>query len=93
MGWTFTAVTIAWVFFRADNINDALTYISLWTDNLLPLTMKSKLLLVAIFCVIDFLASRQHKIPVKLENALWIVIVSLLLVWRTQSSPFIYFNF
>ena len=28
MGWTFTAVTIAWVFFRAANVRQAFEYLS-----------------------------------------------------------------
>ena len=35
MGWTFTAVTIAWVFFRADSLEHAVTYLTHPFDNLI----------------------------------------------------------
>ena len=99
MGWTFTAVTIAWVFFRADNIGLASQYLAQWTE-LSGNTPSSRMLLSAMgpmSAVTGDWFLQENKLYSErkwLRWGIYIAIATLILFsWSDESTQFIYFQF
>ena len=99
MGWTFTAVTIAWVFFRADNIGLASQYLAQsaqgfeWPEGNKTTALAS----VAILLMVDWDLTRQKPLQLsryaKWPFALILTIVTLSFLARSNQASFIYFQF
>lgn len=96
---TFILVTLAWVFFRAENMSHAFDYLSMiFTDfNFTDEILYKKLIISYIlpFVIIDFLVMSQIKLPRKL---LWLIIlvgIEIICIHALESSSqeFIYFDF
>ena len=99
MGWTFTAVTIAWVFFRADNIGLASQYLAQWTE-LSGNTSSSRMLLSAMgpmAAVAGDWFLRENKLYSERKWLRWGVYIAtatvILFSWSDESTQFIYFQF
>ncbi len=97
---TFTAVAIAWVFFRADSAMNAFGYLKRIATNLngslLQLEWKKELLLYVIpLFVLDFLYFKKVKVPVWLKYVLLLVGFEMVVIHllKTSSQEFIYFDF
>ena len=101
MGWTFTAVTIAWVFFRADGIADATSYLAHPFTNFLEGGVRRAwpaILAVSMLIVIDF-ALQRRSAPKWFESRLLRIVaygfIGTLIALRFEraSASFIYFQF
>ena len=103
---TFTIVTIAWVFFRADNVSTALnllqTLLLKITNNPNSLVEmpegKKALLFIAILIIIDWCMrhnERQLKVPKKrfARYLIYFVMFYLIITQIKGESSFIYFQF
>ncbi len=92
--YTFSVVTIAWVFFRADTIRDAVSYIahinSLSIDPL-SFIMLSDILLIIALVVLDYLRYKK----IKIHFLIWLLMVLAILgaLNRDVQAEFIYFQF
>src|SRR5690606_25487980 len=99
---TFTITVIAWIFFRASSVTEALSYlngmasksiISMPTIDIKPIAF------IAILVLVEWLQrSKQHG----LENinkylivrwCIYILIISFIVLFGAQSQSFIYFQF
>ena len=101
MGWTFTAVTIAWVFFRADGIADATSYLAHPFTNFLEGGVRRAwpaILAVSMLIAIDF-ALQRRSAPKWFESRLLRIVaygfIGTLIALRFEkaSASFIYFQF
>ena len=105
MAWTFTAVTIAWVFFRADNIEHAFLYLQSWgrmPTPEMPIDHVSKTTLawIGIAVGVDWL-HRNGEVPAlwrkpKVKAVRWLIYGwAIWLCLKNFSNPaeFIYFQF
>ncbi len=104
---TFLLVTIAWVFFRADNLGVAWNYISnMFSGNFSSFSMflkSSKMLLltaIVLFSIItmlifEFFAFRNNKVEVALSPVKTVLVMLLILFLGVfkNSADFIYFQF
>jgi hypothetical protein len=101
---TFTFVTIAWVFFRAETLGDAVGYIYNIVKDLSPYDggYKKEFLLIIIFVIIDYSIRKDSRI-IKFNrsnliiNILWYSFLIISIVefykWNQDTSTFIYFEF
>ena len=102
---TFFLTTIAWVFFRAENITHAITYIKdifsaslLQKPEILPFNV---IAFILVFVVIEWLQrDKQHaleldgiKIPRLVRFAFYYVIIAVIFLFGGQQQEFIYFQF
>ncbi|WP_438423354.1 MBOAT family O-acyltransferase [Aquimarina macrocephali] len=91
---TFAVVTLAWIFFRADSIQDAISYImkinSFKMDGL-SFIMFSDIILIIILLVLDFMRYKQMKI----HFIMWILMALAIVgsLNREVQAEFIYFQF
>ena len=99
MGWTFTAVTIAWVFFRADNIELAGHYLANWAD-ISGNAPSSRMLLSALGPMAAFAGDwllRENKLYSEWKWLRWGVYIALAIIilfsCSDESTQFIYFQF
>lgn len=102
---TFLLVMIGWVFFRANNINDAFSALSMMAHPLAPLyTGEGKAILLMCFLMIAILVGysiivekygeihfRQNRLVYTMIDAL--LIVTILMFASFESGQFIYFQF
>ncbi|MFM7024102.1 MAG: MBOAT family O-acyltransferase [Flavobacteriales bacterium] len=99
---TFAFVTLAWIFFRADNLSVAVDYIghiatSLYSD---PLQSLSKSVYKTLLCAIIIIVAdwqfrrndRKLKIPTTISFLMGILIIYFML-YSDSDNNFIYFNF
>lgn len=103
IGFTFMIVTLAWVFFRAETITDALQYIKIiFSESLftIPDVPKKMVLFLFLYMVVEWLQrNRDHVldiayIPSKmLRMAIYYFIVFLTFYFAGDLQPFIYFQF
>lgn len=105
IGLTFFLTLIAWVFFRADSITDALNYISgIFSYSLfsIPVVFPRKfLLLVGLFMLTEwFQREKQHAlqfdqihIPLFVRRTLYYAIIIIILWFGGAQQEFIYFQF
>ena len=91
---TFTVVTIAWVFFRANSINDAILYIgkinSIKVDSLSFINIYDWALVLTLF-VMDYIVYKKIKINI----VIWLIMIIAIIgsLNREIQSEFIYFQF
>lgn len=104
---TFLLVTLAWVFFRADNVGIAVDYIfRMFRGNFTSLAFflqGSKMILltaivvfaILIMLVFEFLAFRKDKVEVVLSPMNTVIVMLLILFMGVFKNPadFIYFQF
>lgn len=101
---TFLMVVIAWIFFRAENITDAFSY--LWgIFNLsffsIPSFGLSGLVYVFILFVIEWVSRKKnHPLQLLVQYPSWvraptyyILIITIIIYHGNQNAPFIYFQF
>jgi hypothetical protein len=105
MAWTFAAVCVAWVFFRADSIGAAWEYLCGMIRPSTPDTptshvSKTAFAFMAALVAVDFVLLQMHADHVLLSRRMrplrWFVYtVGSWLVWKHFSSlgTFIYFQF
>jgi len=105
MGTTFGLTVFAWIFFRADNIHHALSYISeIFSKTLFsyPEFIPRKVLfLIAIFIVIEWLGRRNKYAIEKLvinrhkfiRWSFYMLIMLFIFLFQGQQQNFIYFQF
>ena len=107
MSITFCLTVLAWIFFRANNLSHAFSYISgifsssLFTSPYLPETSAQTLLLTGAFFVIEWLGREQHYAIAHLGLTLyrpvrWTMYYSIILTvlyFAGNKQPFIYFQF
>lgn len=104
---TFLLTLLAWIFFRAASVSDALNIIntifssSLFTMPQVPLRALLILSLISIFMIVEWLG-REHQYAIESVNvnfsrpARWAVyysIVFLIFIFAGQGQTFIYFQF
>jgi D-alanyl-lipoteichoic acid acyltransferase DltB (MBOAT superfamily) len=109
MGFTFTLVSLAWVFFRADDISHALAYISeVFSSSLyswpyfkgISMT-KPILILLTVFTIIEWLGRKDEfaienillKIKSPLRFGIYYAIVFAIFYFGGSKQEFIYFQF
>nr|WP_159799746.1 MBOAT family O-acyltransferase [Flavobacterium sp. MK4S-17] len=102
---TFIMVTFAWIFFRAENINHAFSYISgIFSGSFFSvpeLFPKTLLLTIAIFVVLEWRARNNeialdsilHRTPLFLRYAVYYFILFLVFYYSSEQRQFIYFQF
>jgi len=102
MAGTFTAVTVAWIFFRADSIGHAVDYLKhAWSPGSLELldlqgTIQFLFLLSAvslgIIAEIIYVSSWKSRFWNKYTLGFWALLI-LIYAQNSQSESFIYFQF
>lgn len=103
---TFLLTVIAWVFFRADNIAHAISYIqSMFSESLLSLpTIRPRdiIILIVVFMIIEWIGRKQqYAIEVillkkfkMLRWSFYMILIALVLIFSNESpQEFIYFQF
>ena len=93
MGWTFTAVTIAWVFFRAKDPASAYYIITHITPVGIPVTnfhLASSLMAILAMIGLDNQLYRNKTIHTLLYS---VILLAILIASKNQHSEFIYFQF
>ena len=99
MGWTFTAVTIAWVFFRADNMATAMDYLSRMTHLSMVQFPGTKCVgLVSLMVVLDWMNRGQERqtltpLPAWVRAPMSWMMFWLILRHLPAEPNFIYFQF
>lgn len=91
---TFIVVTLAWIFFRADSIQDAVHYIkgiNSFTIDALSFIMLSDIILIVVLVILDFIRYKQ----IKIHFLIWILMVLAIIgsLNREVQAEFIYFQF
>jgi alginate O-acetyltransferase complex protein AlgI len=102
---TFSLTVFAWIFFRANNIEHALSYISeIFSGSLFtkPVIMpKILFILILIFILIEWMGREEQfalaKLRVKWKSpfryALYYIIIAAIFVFSGEKQQFIYFQF
>ncbi|PKP25180.1 MAG: membrane-bound O-acyltransferase family protein [Bacteroidetes bacterium HGW-Bacteroidetes-2] len=104
---TFTFVTIAWVFFRADTVTIAIHYVMdlfswhgmglnfFYKNNKYGLLIATCVLSILVMLVFEFLAVRKNTVEVTLTKTTSIALILIILVLGAFKNPsdFIYFQF
>ena len=105
IGNTFAMTTFAWIFFRADSVNDAISYIRrIFTGSLFTfpeLFPKTVLILILFLLIAEWLQrDKQHAlqidslaIPKTVRWGMYLAIIFLILNFGGTSQEFIYFQF
>ena len=101
MGWTFTAVTIAWIFFRADSLTHAFTYLQHPFENLFYGGVRRNgpaILAICLLVTVDFICQKQHTLKwfkSRIVRILAYGFIAALVALRFEqaSASFIYFQF
>jgi D-alanyl-lipoteichoic acid acyltransferase DltB (MBOAT superfamily) len=102
---TFCLTLIAWIFFRAENVNHAFAYLNgLFSKSLFSIPQlrpTDLLLLIAVFMLIEWLGRTgayaltniETKIPRVLRHVFYYLILISLFVFSGKPQEFIYFQF
>lgn len=102
---TFIITVFAWIFFRADNLSDAIEYIkNMWSNTILSAPENSGLTVVVPFIflmlIIEWLNRfKQHGLEISSIKNLalrWAIYTGVLLtifIWGANQQAFIYFQF
>jgi len=100
VGITFLLVTIGWVFFRSETIEDAFNYLNhMFFDISLPKKYRSEIISVGVFIFSEYLIKKDERLSFKLfKNHLFnYLIYSIILLFIVsnfyEKSQFIYFQF
>jgi alginate O-acetyltransferase complex protein AlgI len=104
---TFSLITFAWIFFRAESLPSAINYLSgLFSDSLFtfprfPGMRKPIFFFVCIFIVIEWLG-RENEYAIErlwlnhsrpLRFACYYILISAIYIFGVNEQPFIYFQF
>ena len=97
---TFGLVTVAWVFFRSENISSALSYLNSISFSF-PTSHRFYIIYILLFIICDFLVMyiSKHKNSLIIQNniirtAIYLTAVLLILFHMpNEASQFIYFQF
>lgn len=97
IGITFILVTLAWVFFRAENVSKAIDYLT-HMELTMPSAHRGMILYILLIMLIDYIMyMRLDGLFVKYRAIRWLLyiccIFSLLLIGTSEASSFIYFQF
>jgi len=102
---TFTLVTLAWIFFRATSVTDAIEYISgICDQSILSLpTIKPKiaLLSIAVLLIVEWLGREGHyalekimdQVHILFRYGFYLLIIYMIIFMGGQEQAFIYFQF
>ena len=102
---TFTLITLAWVFFRAESLGEATNYISVILNpfkwGFLEVRPWYFLFLIAIFIILEWLGRKgnfalQYLVNTWKKPYRWMFYLSLVILtfwWSKESNEFIYFQF
>lgn len=102
---TFTLTAFAWIFFRADNLNHAFTYIGqLFSSSLfnLPEILPKRIIgLIAVFVVLEWMGRENNfaleklamNQPRFLRLSIYYSIILAIFLWGGLEQKFIYFQF
>jgi len=103
IGFTFFIVVIAWVFFRAETIMHAFSYLErVFSSSLFTMPQVSKTMIVLLFLymlVEWFQRQRNHLLDISfikskaMRYALYYSIVAVIFYFGGDTKPFIYFQF
>ena len=98
MGFTFSAVTIAWVFFRADSITDTIIFFKQSSLNVVswPTGTKTDILALAhilLLVTAEIIIFKKIKLPKQLRAAVYVFGLTLILRNLGNAAGFIYFQF
>lgn len=94
IAFTFSVVTFAWIFFRAESLSTAFRYIlnikSLQFDSN-SFIIQADIILVVVLVILDYLRYSKIKFP----KLIWLVLILAILGGLNRESPaeFIYFQF
>ncbi|MDY8136886.1 MBOAT family O-acyltransferase [Aquimarina sp. 2201CG5-10] len=102
---TFGLTIVAWIFFRAENVTQAIQILSeVFSSSLLEypeIFPKKILLLVFVFLLIEWMgrrnefaiASINYKLPTPLRWSTYLSLIGMILYFSGQNHQFIYFQF
>ncbi len=105
MGITFTLTILAWIFFRAENVQHAFAILSeIGSPSLLKypeILPRKMLLLVVLFMGVEWLGRRQQyaieaihqKMPAIARWSVYLLLIGMILYYSGQAQQFIYFQF
>lgn len=94
MLYTFSVVTVAWIFFRADSVTIAFDYIGGFMKFAIPSTSILKFMVpCTILVVLDWIKSKKTHIFENIGFDLLFIILAFYYGIIHNESPFIYFNF
>ena len=97
VGITFLLVSIGWVFFRSENINNSFEFLNqIFTDFSLKSEFEWLNIYLLCFIIIEFLIRKNERLKEKYFNYDWIVfsIISIaILLFLSGEEQFIYFQF
>lgn len=106
IGITFSLTVFAWIFFRAENIGHAWSYLStIFSKSLFTIPyysgMKMPMLLIIIFVFVEWFGRESNYAIEKLSNkynlfirwTLYLIIISLIGLYKGENQQFIYFQF
>ena len=97
VGITFLLVSIGWVFFRSENINNSFKFLNqMFTDFSFKSEFEWLNIYLLCFIIIEFLIRKNERLKEKYFNYDWIVfsIISLaILLFLSGEEQFIYFQF
>jgi alginate O-acetyltransferase complex protein AlgI len=105
--WTFTLTTLAWIFFRADSLSEAMDYLQqiIRADGGLSLTVKPSLLLFITLLIIGDWLGRKNDFALSFLTqgvisktapariAIYMTLAYLILLYSGGQQTFIYFQF
>jgi alginate O-acetyltransferase complex protein AlgI len=103
---TFTLTALAWIFFRAENIQHAINYLSIiFSKSLFTVPyytgMEKTMLLILLFVVIEWVGRKDSFAIESLKNifnpiirwSIYIILVIIIVLYKGEESEFIYFQF
>lgn len=103
IGFTFTIVTLAWVFFRAETITDALLYLkTIFSSSLftMPNIPRSGVVLLGLYMVAEWIQrNREHVFDIEyvkskgIRYAIYFTTIFCIFYFAGDLQPFIYFQF
>ena len=97
--YTYITVTIGWVFFRSETINDAFNYLKLSIIKLnFPGELRSALVYVLMIIILDIILRNSPKdilrnFPISKRLLFNTIIFILIILFYTEGGNFIYFRF
>lgn len=105
MAFTFALTVLAWIFFRAENISHAMSYIgNIFSDSLFSIPEirpRELLILILLFLSVEWLG-REHPFAIAgisnvrnvvLRWSMYFIILALIFIFMGKEQQFIYFQF
>ncbi len=102
---TFTLVTFAWIFFRAESISHAFDYIAgIFNSSILNTPEKFQLnifILILVLLIVEWIQRRkqhgleinEYKIPLLIRWLIYYTVIALIVIYNGEQQDFIYFQF